>query len=340
MREYVPGVLVRQRKDGFHFMVVDRPRHINLKENPLTLLDGLPIFNLNQLMAFDPLKIKKLDVIANRYFIGQQVYDGLVSYSTYKGRGGRPPVGIHSIGIAINTEPNSITTEWLSRIYLKAQHIVGRVSGHVGGQRDVVVHREFRPLPGEGAAVGVGVHVDAAARSIATKGAYVWVKPAVFADGEQVAHAGVHVDVLDKAHWLVENVAHVDILEAHAPLAAVAPHGLGPSGGSGRFGRPAAVVHKLRDVGRLPHAHLVQVGVHDVAALHALHKHAEREVAVSEVVGDAEAVFGVGVADNLAVVVADAGGVVIEVLVLYLANLLTLNGFGLIRKLRVGDYLG
>jgi hypothetical protein len=97
MREYVPGVLVRQRKDGFHFMVVDRPRHINLKENPLTLLDGLPIFNLNQLMAFDPLKIKKLEVIANRYFIGQQVYDGLVSYATYKGDLGGYSLNPHAL---------------------------------------------------------------------------------------------------------------------------------------------------------------------------------------------------------------------------------------------------
>jgi hypothetical protein len=97
MREYVPGVLVRQRKDGFHFMVVDRPRHINLKENPLTLLDGLPIFDLNQLMAFDPLKIKKLEVIANRYFIGPQVYDGVVSYTTYKGDLGGYPLNPHAL---------------------------------------------------------------------------------------------------------------------------------------------------------------------------------------------------------------------------------------------------
>ena len=85
MREYVPGVLVRQRKDGFHFLVVDRPRHIVLRDNPLTLLDGLPIFDINQIMAFDPLKIRRLEVIANRYFLGQQVYDGVVSYTTYKG---------------------------------------------------------------------------------------------------------------------------------------------------------------------------------------------------------------------------------------------------------------
>ncbi|WP_157886917.1 hypothetical protein [Hymenobacter sp. PAMC 26628] len=85
MREYVPGVLVRKRKDGFHFLVVDRPHHAVLRENPLTLLDGLPIFDINQVMAFDPLKIKDLDVMASRYFLGPAVYDGVVSYTTYQG---------------------------------------------------------------------------------------------------------------------------------------------------------------------------------------------------------------------------------------------------------------
>lgn len=97
MREYVPGVLVRKRKDGFHFMVVDRPHHLNLQENPLTLLDGLPVFDLNQLMAFDPLKVKTLDVMASRYFLGQQVYDGLVSYSTYQGDLSGYPLSAHAL---------------------------------------------------------------------------------------------------------------------------------------------------------------------------------------------------------------------------------------------------
>ena len=97
MREYVPAVLVRKRKDGFHFVVIDRPRHINLNDNPLTLLDGLPIFNLNQLMAFDPLKIKKLEVVASRYFLGQQPFDGVVSYTTYKGDLGGYPLNPHAL---------------------------------------------------------------------------------------------------------------------------------------------------------------------------------------------------------------------------------------------------
>jgi len=85
LREYVPGVLVKIRKDGFHLMVVDRTDKTILKENPMVLLDGVPVFNLNKLMALSPLKIQKLEVMDNRYFHGLAIYNGLVSFTTYRG---------------------------------------------------------------------------------------------------------------------------------------------------------------------------------------------------------------------------------------------------------------
>lgn len=85
MREYVPGVQVRIRKDGFHFMVFDNVNKSIFHENPMVLLDGVPVFNINKLMAVDPLKIQKLEVITSRYLQGTLTYNGLVSYTTYKG---------------------------------------------------------------------------------------------------------------------------------------------------------------------------------------------------------------------------------------------------------------
>jgi len=85
MREYVPGVMVRIRKDGFHFLVADKTNKAFFTHNPLVLLDGVPIFSMNKIMAFDPLKIKKLDVITRRYFQGPQTFEGVVSYTTYGG---------------------------------------------------------------------------------------------------------------------------------------------------------------------------------------------------------------------------------------------------------------
>ncbi|TGD79407.1 hypothetical protein [Hymenobacter wooponensis] len=85
MREYVPGVQVRIRKDGFHFMVMDHINKSIFQENPLVLLDGVPVFNINKIMAMDPLKIQKLEVMTSNYFQGAARYNGIVSYSTYKG---------------------------------------------------------------------------------------------------------------------------------------------------------------------------------------------------------------------------------------------------------------
>ena len=85
MREYVPGVMVRKRRDGFHFLVLDNVRKSLFQENPLVILDGMPIFDIDKIMAFDPLKVKKLEVITNRYFLGPFTFPGVVSYTTYTG---------------------------------------------------------------------------------------------------------------------------------------------------------------------------------------------------------------------------------------------------------------
>jgi hypothetical protein len=96
MREYVPGVLVRRRKDGFHFLVPDK-NSLTLSENPLVLLDGVPVFNINTIMAFDPMKVRQLDVLTTRYFLGPLLYDGLVSYSTYTGDLAGFPLDAHAL---------------------------------------------------------------------------------------------------------------------------------------------------------------------------------------------------------------------------------------------------
>ncbi|GAB3574350.1 MG2 domain-containing protein [Hymenobacter daeguensis] len=85
LREYVPGVVVRIRKDGFHLLVVDKVNKTVLQENPMVLLDGVPVFNINKIMAMNPLKIRKLEVIDSRFFHGSAIYNGIVAFTTYKG---------------------------------------------------------------------------------------------------------------------------------------------------------------------------------------------------------------------------------------------------------------
>lgn len=85
MREYVPGVLVRKRKDGFHFMTLDAVNAKVFDEDPMVLLDGIPVFDIDDIMEFDPLKIKKLEVLTRRIYHGVVSMPGIVSYTTYTG---------------------------------------------------------------------------------------------------------------------------------------------------------------------------------------------------------------------------------------------------------------
>ena len=86
MREYVRGVMVRRRQKEFHFIMMDKlfPQTF-FTADPLILLDGIPIFNTDKIMAFDPLKVKKIELMSARYFLGHGEFTGIVSLSTYRG---------------------------------------------------------------------------------------------------------------------------------------------------------------------------------------------------------------------------------------------------------------
>ena len=85
MREFVAEVRVRKQQDQLTFKVRHVPYQVFFENAPLVLLDGLPIFDMNKLMEFDPLKIKKLEVVAKKFYVGNDAIEGIVSYTTYKG---------------------------------------------------------------------------------------------------------------------------------------------------------------------------------------------------------------------------------------------------------------
>lgn len=84
MREYVPKVRVRQSEDGFRFLLTDLVNETVFREDPLVLLDGVPI-SADEILKFDPRKVERLDVVARRYFLGALTTPGIVSYLTYTG---------------------------------------------------------------------------------------------------------------------------------------------------------------------------------------------------------------------------------------------------------------
>ncbi|HEY5407530.1 MAG TPA: hypothetical protein VIJ92_10585 [Ginsengibacter sp.] len=94
LREYVAEVNVSRRGKKYHLFTLNQPAfevqgkqtaQIFFDTNPLMLLDGVPVFDADNIIAYDPLKVQKLEVVTAKYHWGPIVADGIVSYTTYKG---------------------------------------------------------------------------------------------------------------------------------------------------------------------------------------------------------------------------------------------------------------
>ncbi len=85
MREYVHGVLVRRHQGHFRFMVIDPENDKIFLHPPFILFDGVPVFDTDRIMSYDPRKVERIDVVTSNYFIGKKICPGIVNYTTYSG---------------------------------------------------------------------------------------------------------------------------------------------------------------------------------------------------------------------------------------------------------------
>ncbi len=85
LREYILGVLPRKRQGHFRLFVPNAPYRAIFEDPSLVLLDGVPIFDMDKIIEFNPLKIRQLDVITNHYLVGPALFTGVISFMTYKG---------------------------------------------------------------------------------------------------------------------------------------------------------------------------------------------------------------------------------------------------------------
>jgi hypothetical protein len=85
LREYVMPVNVRKKNGKFHLPVLDVLRKQPFDLDPMILLDGVPVFDIDKLMMYDPLKIRKLEVVSRMYYFGNMYFPGIVNFVTYTG---------------------------------------------------------------------------------------------------------------------------------------------------------------------------------------------------------------------------------------------------------------
>ena len=79
--ELIPFISVRKKGDQFALNVFDE-KTLNTYDDPLVLLDGIPVFDLNQIMGISPELVNKIDVVNRMVFLGDQTIFGIVRLNT------------------------------------------------------------------------------------------------------------------------------------------------------------------------------------------------------------------------------------------------------------------
>jgi hypothetical protein len=115
LREYIKLVSLSKKGAHYHLWTHDAPHDLPFSDDPLMLLDGVPIFNTDQFMQFDPFKIRKVDVLTRRYFLGGDYFDGILNWVTYRGDLSGYPLDPHAI--AVDYDGLQAKREFYSPVY-------------------------------------------------------------------------------------------------------------------------------------------------------------------------------------------------------------------------------
>lgn len=86
IREYVTPITLTKNEGRFQLAVYDDQNKRFFDKAPLVLLDGVPILNMDKFIEYDPLKIRKLEVVSRTYFSGNLAFNGIANFITYNGK--------------------------------------------------------------------------------------------------------------------------------------------------------------------------------------------------------------------------------------------------------------
>jgi hypothetical protein len=84
LREYVSPVTLTSRNGLYALRVLNTNKeHVFFDLPPLLLLNGVPFFDFNRIMNYDPLNVKKLDIVTRPWYYGNMAFAGILNFVGY-----------------------------------------------------------------------------------------------------------------------------------------------------------------------------------------------------------------------------------------------------------------
>jgi len=83
--ELLPGILLREGKNGYEVKITNPLTGIFYEEPPLVMIDGVILNDLNVLAGLDPELVEKIEVVKTPYLTGDLILHGIVNVITRSG---------------------------------------------------------------------------------------------------------------------------------------------------------------------------------------------------------------------------------------------------------------
>ena len=85
LREYVAQINVGVRNGNLFLKMFNTYARDFYRGRLFVLLDGVALSDPDKILTYNPLKVKRLDVISNQYIMGPCTFNGVASFTTYDG---------------------------------------------------------------------------------------------------------------------------------------------------------------------------------------------------------------------------------------------------------------
>jgi len=85
--EFIPELRARRRSDGsrdIQIRLLNGTEPMFSRAPTLMLLDGVPVFDQQKIMDYDPLLVESIHIYPQTYYIGNRSFEGIANFVTYK----------------------------------------------------------------------------------------------------------------------------------------------------------------------------------------------------------------------------------------------------------------
>jgi len=125
VREYITGVSVHKRQNRFNFRIMNDQQKLFFDQDPLIVLDGVPIFDATEVMNIDPLRIKKIEIVNRKFFLGSVVASGI--FALYSYNNDMAGLQLNSRALILEYEGLQLQREFYSPKYDNTQNASNRL---------------------------------------------------------------------------------------------------------------------------------------------------------------------------------------------------------------------